>query len=102
MDERDRLTVEADLRYEGYLKREARTVAETIRLEGTPLPPTFDYHAVAGLSAEVRHRLSSIRPDTLGQAGRVPGVTPAAVALLARLLVRHASASRNSGPAETN
>lgn len=97
-DERDRLTVEADIRYEGYLKREARIVSETARLEATPLPPAFDYHAVSGLSAEVRQRLSSIRPDTLGQAGRVPGVTPAAVALLARLLTRRQLSSQTPSP----
>ena len=89
-DERDRLTVEADLRYSGYLDREERTVLEVQRLEAAVIPSGFDYHEYSGLSAEVRHRLSETRPETLGQASRVPGVTPAAVALLARILSRRA------------
>jgi tRNA uridine 5-carboxymethylaminomethyl modification enzyme len=89
-DARDRLTVEADLRYVGYLKREERTAAEVLKLEAAVLPAGLDFQQLPGLSTEVRQRLSEVRPETLGQASRIPGVTPAAVALLVRHLRRHA------------
>jgi tRNA uridine 5-carboxymethylaminomethyl modification enzyme len=89
-DDRDRLTVEADQRYAGYLKREARAIAQVRRFEAAAIPESLDYADVPGLSAEVRHRLTDVRPETLGQASRVPGVTPAAVALLARILAKRA------------
>ena len=52
------------------------------RYENTRLPDDFDYHAVEGLSNEVKQKLSSARPETLARAARIPGVTPAAVSLL--------------------
>jgi tRNA uridine 5-carboxymethylaminomethyl modification enzyme len=69
-------------RYEGYLKRQSDQVARQARHEDEPLPVDLDYHSVAGLSAEVCEKLHHHRPATLGQAGRIPGVTPAAVSLL--------------------
>ena len=89
VDERDRLTVEADEKYAGYLKRQRSILDQVERLDGVAFPPAFDYVALPGLSAEVRERLGEVRPQTLGQASRIPGVTPAAVALLARILQRH-------------
>ncbi|RZU99528.1 tRNA uridine-5-carboxymethylaminomethyl(34) synthesis enzyme MnmG [Spiribacter vilamensis] len=69
-------------RYEGYLKRQSDQVARQARYEDQPLPGDIDYHQVAGLSTEVCEKLQRHQPSTLGQAGRIPGVTPAAVSLL--------------------
>ena len=90
-DARDRLTVDADFRYAGYLKREERTAAELLTLEGAAIPDGLDFQELPGLSTEVRQRLSEVRPETIGQASRIPGVTAAAVALLVRHLKRRSS-----------
>ena len=74
--------VEVEIKYAGYLARQAELVARGADMERTRLPPDLDYAAVAGLSLEVREKLSAARPRTLGQAGRISGVTPAAVACL--------------------
>jgi tRNA uridine 5-carboxymethylaminomethyl modification enzyme len=84
----DEATFVAELKYQGYLKRDAAQWKRTLGQERCTIPPSFSYAAVPGLSREVIERLSSIRPDTLGQAARVPGVTPAAVAILASRLAR--------------
>jgi tRNA uridine 5-carboxymethylaminomethyl modification enzyme len=75
--------VEIQIKYEGYVERQRAEVARRKALEDMPIPGGFDYGAVRGLSVEVRHQLSSHRPQTLGQAGRISGVTPAAISLLA-------------------
>ncbi len=74
--------VEVEIKYAGYLARQAELVARGADLERAKLPPELDYAAVSGLSLEVREKLNAIRPGTLGQAGRISGVTPAAVACL--------------------
>jgi tRNA uridine 5-carboxymethylaminomethyl modification enzyme len=76
-------SVETTLKYEGYLKRQELEIARRRREETRRIPMDFRYAAVPGLSTEVVQRLSHVRPETLGQAMRVPGVTPAAVAVLA-------------------
>ncbi len=75
-------SVETVVKYEGYLRRQEATVARGERDERRRIPSGFRYGEVPGLSREVVERLSSFGPATLGQAGRVPGVTPAAVAVL--------------------
>ncbi len=75
--------VETDLKYSGYLKRQADLVAAASRTERTPVPGNMDYAAVAGLSRELVEKLSKVRPLTLGQAERISGITPAAIACLA-------------------
>ena len=77
-----RTQVEALAKYAGYIERQQDEIARQRRNEETRLPEDIDYAEVAGLSHEVRARLSEYRPATVGQAGRVPGVTPAAVTLL--------------------
>src|SRR5262249_41222042 len=74
--------VEVRARYAGYLERQQEEIERARRNEETPLPADLDYRALAGLSHEVRQRLAEARPTTVGQAGRVPGVTPAAVSIL--------------------
>ncbi len=78
--------LEIEGRYAGHLKRQESDIAAFRRDEGLTLPADLDFAAVGGLSTEIRHKLSQTRPATLGAAGRIPGVTPAAlVALLAHV-----------------
>ena len=74
--------VEIETKYAGYLDRQREDIARTRRHETAAIPDGFDYAQVAGLSAEVRQKLERVRPQTLGQAQRIPGMTPAAVSLL--------------------
>jgi tRNA uridine 5-carboxymethylaminomethyl modification enzyme len=74
--------LEMDAKYEVYLSRQAADVAAYRRDEGVALPDDLDYASLRGLSNEVRHKLETIRPRTIGQAGRIDGVTPAALTLL--------------------
>ncbi len=85
-------SIEVEVKFSGYLKRQEQEISKVIKMEGEKIPPLFDYSIVNGLSIEVRERLSKVRPSTLGQASRISGVTPAAVSLLAIYLKRkHAS-----------
>jgi tRNA uridine 5-carboxymethylaminomethyl modification enzyme len=74
--------VEIQAKYAGYIDRQKEDIARLRRNENTLLPSSLDYNAVDGLSNEVRQKLSAARPDTLARAGRIPGVTAAATALL--------------------
>ena len=76
-------SVEITMKYAGYISRQQRQVAEMERLEHYIVPPDLDYSELAGLRIEARQKLAQIRPRTLGQAGRVSGVSPADVAALA-------------------
>ena len=83
-----RTELETEVKYAGYICRQKEQVERFLRLEGLVIPTDFDYDAVNGLSAEVHEKLKLVQPRTLGQAGRIPGVTPAAIAILAILLRR--------------
>ncbi len=74
--------VEIQARYAGYLERQHAEIEKARRHEQTSIPNLIDYQSVRGLSAEVCQKLSDYRPATIGQAGRIPGVTPAAISLL--------------------
>jgi tRNA uridine 5-carboxymethylaminomethyl modification enzyme len=74
--------VEIETKYSGYLARQREDIARQQRHETTAMPALFDYAAVDGLSAEVRQKLERVRPQTIGQAQRIPGMTPAAISLL--------------------
>ena len=84
----DVASVETEFKYEGYLKRQAASVERMRKQEHRGIPENFPFATIPGLSREVVQRLSDVRPATLGQAGRVPGVTPAAVAVVAAYLDR--------------
>lgn len=84
----DLASLETEIKYEGYLRRQEAQIARASRNEGLQIPDAFRYAGIAGLSREVIERLSSVRPATLGQASRVPGVTPAAIAIVAARLGR--------------
>jgi tRNA uridine 5-carboxymethylaminomethyl modification enzyme len=74
--------VEVQAKYSGYLGRQAEEIARNRRNEGKSIPVNLDYTAVRGLSAEVREKLQQTGPETIGQASRIPGMTPAAISLL--------------------
>ena len=74
--------VETDFKYEGYLVQQEKQIERMKRAEARHIPNWFDYKQVSGLSREVVEKLTKIRPLTLGQAGRIPGITPAAVSLV--------------------
>ncbi len=74
--------VEIDVKYAGYLSRMQDEIDKVKRNEATLLPESLDYDAIEGLSNEVKQKLKEYRPNTIGQAGRVQGVTPAALSLL--------------------
>jgi tRNA uridine 5-carboxymethylaminomethyl modification enzyme len=75
-------TVETEVKYAGYIAQQDRQVLQLREAERRARPLTFRYAAIPGLSNEVREKLERVRPQTLGQAGKIPGVTPAAVAVL--------------------
>jgi tRNA uridine 5-carboxymethylaminomethyl modification enzyme len=79
----DIASVETEFKYEGYLRRQAAEVDRQRRQETRGIPEGFPFEGIPGLSREMVERLSQVRPATLGQASRIPGVTPAAVAVLA-------------------
>ena len=80
--ELDRVSVETEIKYEGYLRRQQAEVERGRREQRRPIPGDFRFDTVPGLSREVIERLTQVRPATLGQALRIPGVTPAAVAVI--------------------
>ncbi len=75
-------TVETECKYAGYLAQQERQIGQLKESESRTIPAEFGYEGIPGLSNEVRQKLARVRPGTLGQAGRIPGVTPAAVAVL--------------------
>jgi tRNA uridine 5-carboxymethylaminomethyl modification enzyme len=84
----DVASVETEFKYEGYLRRQMASVERLRRQESRSIPEEFVFDDVPGLSREVIQRLSEVRPATLGQASRIPGVTPAAVAVVAAYIDR--------------
>ncbi|MBE9531894.1 MAG: tRNA uridine-5-carboxymethylaminomethyl(34) synthesis enzyme MnmG, partial [Proteobacteria bacterium] len=74
--------VETDIKYEGYIKRQMLEVGRFRRIEGIKIPKNFSFDAISGISNEIREKLNDIRPENVGQAGRISGVTPAALSML--------------------
>jgi len=87
------LQVDVQAKYRGYIERQHAEIERQRRNEDSRLPDDLDYGAVRGLSNEVRQRLVERRPATLGQAARIPGITPAAISLLLIHLKRHEAAT---------
>ena len=81
------IEAEAVIKYEGYIKRQKKQVLRMKRQEGVLIPPRFNYLRIAGLSAEAKEKFSRIRPQTLGQAQRISGITPADISVLSVMLV---------------
>jgi tRNA uridine 5-carboxymethylaminomethyl modification enzyme len=74
--------VELEVKYAGYLRKEEQSVLRAARLEESLLPSALDYGSLSGLRTEARYHLQRVRPYTLGQASRIPGVTPSDIAVL--------------------
>ena len=91
--ELDLASLETSVKYEGYLRQAVAQAERSRKNERRRIPSTFPFARVPGLSAEAVHRLSQVRPETLGQASRIPGVTPAAIAVLGSYLGRLTTAS---------
>jgi len=75
-------SVETEIKYAGYLSQQQKAIERLKKAEQRSIPEWFDYAAVSGLSREMKEKLQRVRPSTLGQASRIPGVTPAAVSLI--------------------
>jgi len=93
--------VEVQAKYEGYIDRQKAEVQRREAEESTPLPVTLDYASVRGLSNEVRQKLAHQRPETIGQAARISGITPAAISLLLVHLKRAAKRPQGTGQKKT-
>jgi tRNA uridine 5-carboxymethylaminomethyl modification enzyme len=78
--------VEIQVKYQGYIERQMEQIGRAQNLENTQLPEDLDYSGIIGLTTEVREKLTKYRPDTLGQASRIPGVTPAAISVVSIVL----------------
>jgi tRNA uridine 5-carboxymethylaminomethyl modification enzyme len=74
--------VEIEVKYEGYIRRQSREIEKFKDLEKLRIPEAFDYMTVHGLSNELKEKLSTVKPDSLGQASRIDGITPAAISVL--------------------
>ena len=75
-------SIETEIKYAGYLDQQQRAIERLKKAEQRRIPDWFDYRNVSGLSREMQEKLSRVVPQTLGQASRIPGVTPAAVSLI--------------------
>jgi tRNA uridine 5-carboxymethylaminomethyl modification enzyme len=93
----DVASVETAVKYEGYLKQETARIAKASRQERRRIPLEFPFARVPGLSREAVQRLTQVRPETLGQASRIPGVTPAAVAVLGAYIGKLAPETGSEG-----
>ncbi|WP_332671612.1 tRNA uridine-5-carboxymethylaminomethyl(34) synthesis enzyme MnmG [Aromatoleum sp.] len=94
--------LEIAAKYQGYIDRQHDEVAKQLQAESTRLPADLDYADVRGLSKEVQQKLNQHKPETVGQAGRIQGVTPAAISLLLVWLKRRELAQRAAGDAAAN
>ena len=91
--------ITTEIKYAGYIARQQRAIKDVKRLENTPIPEDFDYAPLNGLRLEAREKLSRIRPVSLAQAGRIPGVSPADMAVLS-VAVEAANRARKAGGEE--
>ncbi|MEX0619631.1 MAG: tRNA uridine-5-carboxymethylaminomethyl(34) synthesis enzyme MnmG [Pseudohongiellaceae bacterium] len=88
--------VEIQIKYQGYIDRQSEEIERTRRQEDAELPEDIDYWRMQGLSNELKQKLSEARPDSIGRASRIPGMTPAAVSLLLIYLKKHRSIKQAS------
>jgi tRNA uridine 5-carboxymethylaminomethyl modification enzyme len=77
-----RRSVEIEVRYEGYIQQQRKDASKMHRMSARKIPPDFDYSTIDGLNRETKEKLSRIRPTDLAMAGRIPGITPAALSII--------------------
>ena len=92
--------VETDLKYEGYVKRQLSHNQYFIRNQTQPIPKDIDYSQIGGLRLETRQKLSAIRPDSIGKAIRVSGITPTDVSIISIWLEKNRFAFRTNSNSE--
>jgi tRNA uridine 5-carboxymethylaminomethyl modification enzyme len=90
----DIASLETSIKYEGYLKQQDREVAKLRKAESRRIPADLDYASMPGLSREIIEKLTRIRPQSIGQASRIPGITPAALSILLLQLEMHRGQAR--------
>ncbi|MEK6713610.1 MAG: tRNA uridine-5-carboxymethylaminomethyl(34) synthesis enzyme MnmG, partial [Nitrospirota bacterium] len=90
LTEETKKRVEIEVKYEGYIKKQIQLIDRYKNMESKRIPVDFDYSNIPGLSHEITEKLLSVKPVSLGQASRIPGVTPAAVSILAITLAKRA------------
>ena len=95
-DREVRLGVEADIKYSGFVEKENEYLEKFRRMENEKIPEAFEYQAVLGLLTESKQKLAKIKPRSLGQALRIPGVTPADIAVLMVCLAKQQNVSRET------
>jgi len=88
--------VEIQIKYQGYIVRQEEDIRKLKRQENTALPADFDYQSMQGLSNELKQKLQNIRPDNIGRAARIPGMTPAAISLLLIYLKKYQAVQSRS------
>ena len=88
--------MEVHLKYQGYIDRQSEEIARMKRQEDTRLPEDLDYEIMQGLSNELKQKLIKARPENIGRASRIPGMTPAALSLILVYLKKHKSISRKA------
>ena len=91
-----RKQVEVHLKYQGYIDRQSEEIARMKRQEDKRLPEDLDYETMQGLSNELKQKLIKARPENIGRASRIPGMTPAALSLILVYLKKHKSISRKA------
>ena len=88
---------EIQVKYQGYIDRQATEIERLKIQENTGLPPEFDYEQMQGLSNELKEKLIEARPENIGRASRIPGMTPAAISLLLIYLKKYQAPTRKAG-----
>ncbi|MBI4824141.1 MAG: tRNA uridine-5-carboxymethylaminomethyl(34) synthesis enzyme MnmG [Nitrospirae bacterium] len=90
--------VEISIKYEGYIKRQIEDVEKLKKAEARKIPPDIDYRAINGLSKEIQEKLDNVRPENLGQAGRIPGVTPSSLTMIMLYMEKAKHAGHRNKP----
>ena len=96
VDDQVQKQVEVQIKYRGYIDRQADEIERLKKQENTMVPKDFDYQQMQGLSNELKQKLSDKKPENIGRASRIPGMTPAAISLLLIYLKKHKSGTRKA------
>jgi tRNA uridine 5-carboxymethylaminomethyl modification enzyme len=88
---------EIQIKYQGYIDRQVEDIERLKKQEHTKLPVDFNYDQMQGLSNELKQKLIEARPENIGRASRIPGITPAAISLLLIYLKKHRAVNRKAG-----